>query len=776
MTGRYPASLSRKPAQQRPPRTVSPASSSIDDEVPAAPLPELASLEILLRQAGYKETRVFTPEAERRRPRLKTLLDDDESAELAEMYAAMGLDPRGSIQVRHLTRPNEPLRSSSSVLRNVALQDATALLNEVRKRRLAAGPGQELPDAADVFWRPEILDRAAAEAMGRHIATISPPSRNSTDGVGLGLAQQGRGVRKAKSNFELVRKPPRSPEKEDIPPEYYSLHRQGQPPTAPAHTTAFQCEVPPSIAAMFSPPTFSSPQPDEPHFVDDAFGWGQLPDDYESQEADDSFAEAYGSGDSDSDSVVSRTSVRSSPSIGPVGAESPPLLDTEQLLRDLVMGSVPAIETDGESAAESDEIALAQAEAAAIGQRILASTVEYDDDESEDEFDPNSSPTPNPKPAGPVPVFSVTSPSPPSHRPKMPMPASPSPARRAGLAKRAPAVRAAPPIRTPRKIISREASLAEAMSESVISPPRLAKPLMLPASPLRASKSVPALSKRKSVGPFAITPAVTAAPSVQRVAPVLCDSSSNDAEDLPPLPIPPMNDDEPTTSIGYMALKARKSLSALRASFWAAPPEKPLPLPSASTLTAPILAPRLDWSAQGAQFAGWGSDQNEKQHKSRGSVESSSSIGTMHEIDPFDDSCPIDYSKSFFYKPATPPRRFGTAPSRLGMLNKRASVKSLRRALQIPVAAPPVPRVPSKYLSVSNATLGGARSPPRPQPPVIRVHSPGAIEEGRPPRALSLTGEEWEGREVVRNWGKGVRRRRSRRLPRPVNPFSDICQ
>jgi hypothetical protein len=729
-------------------------------------------LELLLRQAGYKETRVFTPEAERTRPRLKTRLDDDESAELANMYAAMGLDPEASVQVRHLTQPSVPFRSSSSVLRNVALQDATAMLNEVRKRRGAGGPGPDVPKVADAFWRPDILDRAAAEAMGRHIATISPPqNRNSTDGVGLGLAQQGRGVRKAKSNMELVRNVSKSPEKEDIPPEFYSLHRENQPPTAPAHTTAGQREGPPSIAAMFSPPTMSPPGPEQPQFVDDAFGWGQLPADYETQEADDDYADMYISGDdSDSDSVISRASVRSSPSLRPArSVESPPLLDTDQVLADLGLSSLPAADTDGESLAEADEIAQAEAEAAAIGQRILASTVEYDDDDSEDEFDPNNSPTPNPQPAAPVPVFNVTSPSPPSRMPVLPPSPSPSPAARLAAARRAPAVRAAPPMRTPRRIVSREASLAEAMSESIISPPRLAKPVVLPASPLRASKSVPVLRKQKSFVPLTITPAALAAPSLQTVSPILCDSLSNDAEDLPPLPIPPMNDPAPTSSIGYIALKARKSLSAIRASFWAASPEGPPP----STSTAPILAPRLDWGTQGAQFAGWNTDQDEKQHKSRGSVESTSSIGTMHEIDPFDDSCPIDYTKSFFYKPTTPPRPFGSMPTRSNKLSKQASVKSLRRALQIPVAAPPVPRIPSRFLTASNANIAGARTPPRLQPPEIRIHSPGAFEEGRPPRALSLTGEEWEGRDVVPNWGKGVRKRGRGKRSRPRNPFSD---
>ncbi|CAK9786727.1 hypothetical protein CC85DRAFT_130322 [Cutaneotrichosporon oleaginosum] len=772
MSGRYPASLSRRPVQQRPPRPTSSTPSSIDDEVPSAPLPELASLELLLRQAGYKETRVFTPEAERTRPRLKTRLDDEDSAELANMYAAMGLDPEASIQVRHLTQPSVPFRSSSSVLRNVALQDATAMLNEVRKRRGAGtqeGPG--VPKAADAFWRPEILDRAAAEAMGKHIATISPPrNRNSTDGVGLGLAQQGRGVRKAKSNMELVRNMPPSPGKEDVPPGYYTLHRENQPPTAPAHTTAFQREVPPSIAAMFSPPTTSPLQSEQPQFVDDAFDWGQLPADYESQEIDDDYAEMYGSGgDSDSDSIVSSISVRSSLSLRRArSVESPPLLDTDQVLAELGLGPAPARDTDGESLAGDEEIAEAEAEAAAIGQRILATTVEYDDDDSEDEFDPNSSPTPNTQLASAVPVFNVTSPSPPSRKPMLPPSPSPAAARLSAV-QRAPATRAAPPMRTPRKVVSREVSLAEAMSESIISPPKLAKPVVLPASPLRASKSVPVLRKQKSFVPFSITPAALAAPSLQTVAPVLCDSISNDAEDLPPLPIPPMNDAAPTSSIGYIALKARKSLSALRASFWATAPEGQLP----STSTAPILAPRLDWGAQGAQFAGWNTDQDEKQHKSRGSVESTSSVDTMREIDTFDDSCPIDYTKSFFYKPTTPPRPFNSVPSRASKLSKQASVKSLRRALQIPVAAPPVPRIPSKYLTASNANLRGARTPPRLQPPEIRIHSPGAFEEGRPPRALSLTGQEWEGRDVVPNWGKGVRKRSRNKRSRPRNPFSD---
>lgn len=794
MVGRYPASLSRKSAgPSRPQRPHSIASSSIDDEVPAAPelpplpqpqqappkpLPELASLEHLLRQAGYKETRVFTPESERTRPRLKKCFDDEQSAELANMYAAMGLDPEASIQVRHLTQPAVPFRSSSSVLRNVALQDATAMLNEVRRSRVSAAP--EIPKAADAFWRPEMLGRAAAEAVGKHIvAAISPPrNHKSTDGVGLGLAHHGRGVRKAKSNMELVRQLSRSPEKEDIPPTYFALHRENQPPTAPAHTTAFERQVPPSIAAIFSPPLMTPPE--ESPVLDDAFNWGQLPSDYESHEADDMYAEMYGAVDDDSDSIISGSSAGTTPSFRPTETTSPPLLDAKRVLADLGLGCIKPIDSDSESLVEAEEIAIAEAEAAAIGQRILASTVEYDDDDdSSDDFDPDCSPTPKTHPILPLPVISVMSPSPPSRTPMLA--GSPTHARRSITAVRAPAKRAAPPIRTPRRVTSRADCLAEAMSESIISPLKASKPVIAPASPLRTSKSVPALRKSKSQALFAITPAALAAPARQTVTPVVCDSISNDAEDLPPLPIPPMNDEpEPSSGFGSLALRARKSLGALRASFWAtAPPELP-PLPSTST--APILAPRLDWAAQGRTFAGWNTDQDEKQGK-RGSIDSTSSLSTMHELaDPFDDSDPIDYTKSFFYKPTTPPRSSG-GPSRVGKLNKQASVKSLRRALLIPVAAPPVPKIPGRFLTASRVNLSQYRAntpPGTPRLPVrlpeIHLHSPGAIEEGRPPRPLSLDGAEWEGHDVVPNWGEGVTRKingRSKKRLRKRIPFED---
>jgi hypothetical protein len=65
------------------------------------------------------------------------------------------------------------------------------------------------------------------------------------------------------------------------------------------------------------------------------------------------------------------------------------------------------------------------------------------------------------------------------------------------------------------------------------------------------------------------------------------------------------------------------------------------------------------------------------------------------------------------------------------------------------------------------------RTPPlkatlRGTPPLLAILSPGAWEEGRPPRELVLEGEEWDAREggVPGDWGqkgKKVKRRGSKK-------------
>lgn len=243
---------------------------------------------------------------------------------------------------------------------------------------------------------------------------------------------------------------------------------------------------------------------------------------------------------------------------------------------------------------------------------------------------------------------------------------------------------------------------------------------------------------------------------------VLCDSVGNDAEDLPPIPFIPAAEPAPT-SIGSFALRARKSLGALRESFWKT--ETPVEDREGASSSGIVLTPRVDWSTEGNFFAGWNADQDEKAQRksypsSRKTNDSIKSINTVCELDdPFCDtngSDTIDYTKSFFYKPTTPPRPDGSlsSPRRA---RKRSSVKSLKAALLLPVAAPPVPPIPAQYRKVSGNRTP-QHSPSRPAPPQLCILSPGAWEEGRPARPLLLEGDEWEGHDVVDSWGSGIRK------------------
>jgi hypothetical protein len=229
--------------------------------------------------------------------------------------------------------------------------------------------------------------------------------------------------------------------------------------------------------------------------------------------------------------------------------------------------------------------------------------------------------------------------------------------------------------------------------------------------------------------------------------------------------MPYMPESPPATSAySTLTLRARKSLKALRA-YWANADPEAAPLPEAvrdvdclaGGSTVPILTPRLDWESQGFNFAGWNTGE-----KSFSSHKSHDSTDTMAEFgDPFlEATADIDYTKSFFYKPATPPQA-GQRPRYEP--RKQQSIKSLKAALRIPVA-PPVPAIPDKWKQRASGSSTLSRTPPLPiarlaiEAPVITVHSPGAYEDGRPPTPLALEGPEWDGHDIVKNWGKGVRK------------------
>ena len=178
--------------------------------------------------------------------------------------------------------------------------------------------------------------------------------------------------------------------------------------------------------------------------------------------------------------------------------------------------------------------------------------------------------------------------------------------------------------------------------------------------------------------------------------------------------------------------------------------------------TSPTLSPRLDWGAQGEHFAGWNREKK-RDALPWGPEHDALGISIVKEI------AEIDYTKSFFYKPPTPPHPShkprdedtitsddSTPPAATVVARRQRSIKSLRAALLIPVAPPPVPSIPSSFRSPSGLCTPPMDSIARPYPPVLAISSPGALEAGLPPRQLVLEGEEWDARDggAVGDWGR----------------------
>ena len=311
-------------------------------------------------------------------------------------------------------------------------------------------------------------------------------------------------------------------------------------------------------------------------------------------------------------------------------------------------------------------------------------------------------------------------------------------------------------------------------------------------------------------GPMRVSPALPAAPTLVTASPVICDSTSAEAVDLPVIPPSITITHAPAQS--YVPLRLRSSLAALRTVVGL--PERRVG--GEGEGDAPVLSPRLDWKAQGSQFAGWEKGKHGTDSPRRIAAEAEglglSKGSGLRGVS----GTSIDYSKSFFYKPATPPHpshrttpasgkagadagaandiveaneseqatHGGPAPRKEPAMGKRRSIKSLRAALLIPVAAPPVPAIPRAYRSQSGSesTLAPKTPPmqamaPPVQPPMLAISSPGAWEAGLPPRELVLEGEEWDARDgggIPGEWGrrgskvKGSSKKRSLKKKRSV--------
>ncbi|GHJ87561.1 hypothetical protein NliqN6_3963 [Naganishia liquefaciens] len=258
------------------------------------------------------------------------------------------------------------------------------------------------------------------------------------------------------------------------------------------------------------------------------------------------------------------------------------------------------------------------------------------------------------------------------------------------------------------------------IEENVPAPPRVPKPLCVKA------------------------PARPASPRVHRTGPVVCNTQ--DGEDLPPVSAGMGKTMAPSQDQPRRGLRTMFSLQNLRSAV--------VPHVSASAMSSPIhedgeedpltptLSPRLNWDARdlwdpqplggfNALYQPSGAD---------------ASVRTIYP-EP-------DFTKSFFYSPATPPT--GTSKSAPKKANaakqaplqpkRQQSIKSLRAALEKDTArlraeadVPPVPALPKHLAALATPQKS------TPMPPVIAISSPNSCEAGLPPRALSLEGEEWEG-------------------------------
>jgi hypothetical protein len=602
---------------------------------------ELSSLEELLRQAGYKDTRVCTPEAEKVR-KIKQTFEEDESEELNDLYGTFGLKRKSSAPLEHriqnITEPTIPFRSSSAMLRDLALQDI----------RLADKETLSSSQQSESWWGGSM---AALGRAAKAVIEMSPPSDieaqdvRSPSEVGLGLVKGGGGVRKTKSHCEL---------NSETIPRVRPVAQEQRPPTSYTPTRASSpawnaSDTPESLVNTFNPPPPAA-------FDDEAFGYGPLPGNYECDE------DTYDSFASLSESRSSRSSQER---------------EEEQRL-----------DTFGD---------LGQ-----VAKRVMQGALEYDD-----EFD-----TP-PKSVVELPVVEAEEP-------------------------------AALPVERPLKYADRATKLRIAKSTPILhtSPPEsswfgsLRSAFIGGPSDYQAIPDVPATRS----GALWISPVAAAAPTLVTTSTVMCDSASNAAIDLPPVVSQSRN-------TGSLALRLRPSMAKLRAVIGG-------PSPVTDADATPTLSPRLNWNEQGESFAGW-------------SARKPKASGTMPATPPkmpYHLKGSIDYTKSFFYKPTTPPGPATTRPSTERsdpQVRARRSIKSLKAALLLPVAAPPVPSLPAQYVQ---SKAKKTTTPPRHiqlDPPVLAIQSPGAWEAGLPPRQLVLEGEEWDARDggLPGDWGKKASRK-----------------
>ncbi|WVW79725.1 hypothetical protein I302_101695 [Kwoniella bestiolae CBS 10118] len=785
---RYPSSLSQAkpkpsssnsgPSRTRPPRGYPPP--SIDSSIgsppssssSSVPLNEYSSLADLLHQAGYKETRVFTPKAEKlqsRRKGIKKTFNEQDEDEINNLYGTYGFtrpstevgmersqsEEERMIRHQHITEHGLPMKSSSSILRSLAIQDQIS--NSLPKVQ-GQGQGQQTPTAENSWWNGWGV---VQPKMTSTDSSASSPGESSVD-VGLGLAKNGEGVKRVKPS-QPRRAGTESPPQEQKPP-YIPDGRQrviSSPTDLMGYTTVTSTSRVNDV--------FTSSPPPPPMVDEDEYGYSPLPEDYEEQCTEDEVL--YSMGLNDYTSVYS---------LGSSNSNATSLRDNSSILSsDSFMEANETSSTIREDRAVREINDFQYHHHNEAGRRILDNAVDVDQYLEFDSPDSGTIELPQDEevPSGMGMGMGMD-----NGVPRIPLPTTPQsstwveeqqvqgvetkkPLKYGDRATKLRIAHSTPALRQSALSTSSAVPLPEGWLGSIKS--ALLGKSSEPLPPISTSPN--GISQPK--GPIKISTAKPALPTLITTSPVICDSHSNEAVDLPPVPTtsvarPKMIHHATSISNIASSLMSRPSLAKLRSAVLGQAEKEKGKEEDNDNL---VLSPRLNWDEQGKQFAGW------SPYKSR----SDTTQGINGLFGPQTED--IDYSKSFFYKPITPPKSTpsttvtpSTPPTNTSKeLGKKRSIKSLKAALLLPVAPsqPPVPPIPEhlSHLATPRKFRENAG------PPILAIQSPGAWA----PRELVLEGEEWDAREG--DWGAGrgrgratgkaggggkVRRRKSRKVVR----------
>ena len=644
----------------------------------------------------------MTPEGEKIR-RIKKTLDDD-NEEIQDLYGSLGLShPLASQHQRQtITEPIQPMKSSSDLLRSLALQDRPGIANQPDPSRR----GSDHSTSSSTWWVGSMTSSFSRAA--RAVMDMSPPSKGASTfeevarqftGVGLGLAKGGEGVRKVKSNWELDRTRRAD---SDCPP-------QEQRSPIPRFISERPARHMPndSLGSFFQPPP--------PPIDDDAFGYSPLPQDYETQCEDDNI-------------VYSALDMYHEGSLGSSHSRT----SSERGIDELILAV-------GDSASSSVSMG-------GIGKKILMNAVDYDEDLENLESPTRSHFILPLVDVERIPGESSTAVSTPPSEPQEPVP---------------------PPQSKPKlKYGDRATKLRMAQSTPALRQSKATQsswldylPVGLRSKPPVAAPPVPKLPP----GPLKISASRIVAPTVSPISPVVCDSASADAQDLPAVP-PAMGGysweaDKPLT------LRLKASLATIKATIG-------LPDPPSSDSTSPVLSPRVDWTEQGEQFARW----TRKNEVAAGDTPRATPPAVARLRESSGQTISIDYTKSFFYKPPTPPHPGAAAPpsepsqstpskAPNPVARRQRSIKSLRQNLLLPTA-PPVPEVPTQFAqdppTPPEIVITTSITPPRATPALV-ISSPGTCDAGLPPRKLVLEGEDWDTKDEGGRPGEWGRRRKPKK-------------